>query len=227
MADVQRYLDGIEAQHQSAPRYMATVKALLEKLDDGHEVLKSMPEAFSLDQAVGNQLDILGMIAGIDRRYTLDALPGAAELLDDDSFREVIRTKIIQNQWDGRGQSFQEIWNTAFRYVVQASWYDNQDMTVDINIDGQIPQDLVRLIRNGFYIPRPAGVGMNIIVTDRDYIGTSEAVALAKAVGIETRGMQGIALGGGVEEVEIIVYEEGIGFTTATGTVAYGYIPEP
>ena len=40
--DVQRYLDGIESQHQR-PRFMSTLRMILEKIDDATMVAKDMP----------------------------------------------------------------------------------------------------------------------------------------------------------------------------------------
>lgn len=181
MADIQRYLDEIEAQHQGSPKYMATLTMLLEKLDAAHQMMKDMPAAFDVTNAVGSQLDILGEIVGTDRRHLPLDIAGAAELLDDDSFRRAIQAKIIQNQWDGTGGRFDEIWKGAFGNMIDVSWQDNQDMSIDLYLIGDIPLDLIRLIQRGYYIPKPMGVSMGIIVTSREYTGTAKAWTATKS----------------------------------------------
>ena len=185
--DIQRYLDDIESQHASKPKYMAHMTALLEKVDDATQVIKEMPTVFDIYSAVGQQLDILGEIVGIDRRHSIVDLPDASELLDDKSFRLVILTKIIQNQWDGTGEKFQEIWNSAFGTMIESSWHDNQDMTIDLSIVGDIPYDLVLMIQRGYYLPKPMGVGMNITVINRDYAGIANAWVSTGVVSIGGR----------------------------------------
>ena len=175
MADIQRYLDGIESQHQSAPKFMATATVLLEKVDGAHQLMKDMPAYFNVNDAVGNQQDILGERVGTDRRHSVMDIPGAAELLDDESFRRVLLTKVVQNQWNGTGKKFLEIWETAFGSTIEATWYDNQDMSMDVYLVGDIPLDLVRMIQRGYYIPRPMGVGMSITVVVREYTGAAKA----------------------------------------------------
>lgn len=184
MADIQRYLDNVESQHKDAPNFMALLTAMLTQLDGGHQVMKDIPAAFNLDDAVGVQLDVDGELVGIDRRHSVTDIAGVSELLDDDSFRMAIKTKIIQNQWDGTGEAFNEIWNAAFGNMVDGSWFDNQDMTIDVDITGQVPYDLIRLIQRGYYLPRPAGVGMMVTITDKDYEGKAKMWANAKAVGM-------------------------------------------
>lgn len=184
MADIQRYLDEIESQHQGSPKYMATLTALLEKVDAAHQVMKDMPAAFDLSTAVGNQLDILGQIVGVDRRHSLIDIPGASELLDDESFRRASKAKSIQNQWNGTNERIVSIWKSAFGSTIKASWVDNQDMTIDLYLIGDIPLDLVRLIQRGYYIPRPMGVSMGIIVSSRDYAGTGKAWTATQIVGV-------------------------------------------
>lgn len=187
MADIQRYLDGMEAQHQSAPRFMAVATALLEKVDAASELVKGMPEYFYVEKAVGRQQDILGERVGIDRRHLIMDMPDIAEMLDDESFRRVLLTKIVQNQWDGTGGAFQDIWDAALGSMIEVSWIDNQDMTVEVSLVGDIPYDLVRMIQRGYYMPRPMGVGMNITATRREYAGRAKAWTNAATLSLSGR----------------------------------------
>lgn len=118
------YTSLVTSEHQSAPKFMAMVAAVAQCFVDQINVVQSIPAAFDLDQAVGVQLDAVGLWAGITRQvktplnvyFSLDTAnlgfdqgswqgpfdPSAGLVsLDDDTFRTLIRAKIAANHWDG------------------------------------------------------------------------------------------------------------------------------
>ena len=164
--DIQRYLDGIEAQHSSKPKYMAHVEALLTKIDDAAIVIKDMPAAFDINKAVGAQLDILGDIVGADRRFPPVGIPGVPSLLDDDTFRYIALARVIRNQWDGSTENFHTMWDETIGALLDASYQDNQDMSMDIRVNGYIEPTMTEMVLRGYIIPTPTGVHANIDLSD-------------------------------------------------------------
>lgn len=177
--DIQRYLDRIESQHKMKPRFMSHLTALLEMVDGAHRVAKDIPAAYDAHNAVGVQLDVVGKLVGVDRRFPPVAIPGLPSLLSDNAFRQVMLARIIQNHWDGTESTFQEIWDATMASQLKARYYDNQDMTISVEVIGQIEPVMVELILAGYIIPKPMGVGMNvnIIVEVRDESSRAGAVA--------------------------------------------------
>ena len=164
--DIQRYLDGIESQHATKPKFMAHVTALLEKVDDVTRVVKDMPRAFYVREAVGAQLDVDGGIVGVDRRFPPVSIPGMPTLLDDETFRKVILARIVQNGWDGTNETFKDMWDATAGGELDAVYYDNQDMSMDIHITGYTEPTMIEMILRGYIVPKPGGVGLNVELTD-------------------------------------------------------------
>lgn len=184
--DIQRYLDGIESQHKTKPRFMATLSALLEKVDDVHATMRLMPLAFYVHKAVGAQLDVVAELVGCNRNFPPVPIPGVSPILDDDAFRTVILSKIIQNQWDGTNEGFQEIWQQTMQGVIDAKYTDNQDMSVSVDVRGQLQPVITELLLFGYIVPKPAGVQLNVTVTsetEADANASFPASAGAKMLG--------------------------------------------
>ena len=161
-ADIQRYLDGIESQHQSKPKFMAMLKAILEKIDDATQLMNAINDAFDIEAAVGVQEDYLGDMVGVNRKIVEPDAQIESVVLDDDSFRNVIQIEVTSNQWDGTYESLIEIWKNAVGKTIPVVCIDNQDMTIEMIVSGAISTDLIALILQGYYIPKPMGVGMTI-----------------------------------------------------------------
>ena len=163
--DIQRYIDGIESQHKTRPKYIAHLSAMLEKVDAAHGAAKDMPAAFYVLQASGEQLDVIGINVGVDRRFPLVSIPGLPGKLSDSVYRKVILAKIVQNQWDGTEETFREIWdNTVGADGLDAYYQDNQDMTMDVMISGTMEPIMTELILAGYIFPKPLGVKVNVSV---------------------------------------------------------------
>lgn len=191
-ADIQRYLDGIESQHKTRPRFMAHLTAILDKIDGAHGVMKDMPRAFYIKDAVGAQLDVVGSIVGASRRFSSSLIPGQPATLSDEVFRQLIQATIVRNQWDGTTETFDEIWETTLGDSLNATYHDNQDMTIDIDLLGDIEPAMTELILSGKFLPKPMGaqVVVNLrtesivsasVSVRRAYIGTVSVIRLDTA----------------------------------------------
>lgn len=143
MADVNDYLSLITSEHQPRPKFMATVDLLAGAMADLQNVLLSLPDLYDLDVAVGDQLDTVGLWVGVSRNvktpltgvyFSLDdPLLGfdhgvwqgpfdpttGITVLDDTTFRMLIRTRIQANHWDGTLDSSADIINSIFGQPVE------------------------------------------------------------------------------------------------------------
>ncbi|KVP19364.1 hypothetical protein WJ85_07700 [Burkholderia ubonensis] len=194
MADLNDYTALITPEHRDKPRYMATIAAVVQPLVDQMNLLASMPGKFDLDVAVGDQLDTVGLWVGVSRRirtpltgiyfsFDIDGLgfdqgiwkgpfdpDTGLTVLDDDTYRLVIRAKIGANHWDGTLASSAAILNSIFGADTHVFIEDHQDMSMTIGISGKVPSAVFLALLAGGYIPlKPEGVRVNYtIVTTVD-----------------------------------------------------------
>ncbi|MGH8786840.1 MAG: DUF2612 domain-containing protein [Cupriavidus necator] len=194
MADLTDYTGLITSEHNQRPKFMAVVAALAQPMVDLMTLLSGMPDRFDLDQAVGVQQDDVGRWVGISRRvatpltgvyFSFDT-PGVGfdqgswkgpfdpdtglTLLDDDTYRLVLRAKIGANHWDGTLESSAAILNAIFNGDTYVFIQDNQDMSMTIGVAGKVPSAVFLALLEGGYIPlKPEGVRVNfVIVTSVD-----------------------------------------------------------
>ncbi|PXV60875.1 Protein of unknown function [Dyella jiangningensis] len=186
MADVSQYTGLITSEHADKPKFSAMVAAVAQCFVDQQNALGGFIPAFDLDQAVGDQLDIIGLWVGVSRRvntpltgvYFSFDITGVGfdqgvwqgpfdpstevTLLDDDTYRTLIRAKIGANHWDGTLGSSAAILNQIFESGTHVFIQDNQDMTMTIGVSGTIPSAILLALLKGGYIPlKPEGVLVN------------------------------------------------------------------
>lgn len=184
---IKAYSSLITSQHQNKPNYLAWVQALLKPLCDIQDVLNSVPYHYSLPNAVGNQLDVLGQWIGISRNLSvplvgvylsLDSIglgldqgvfynPDRDSLtawtqLSDDVYLTILYSKIAYNKWNGSSVvAMQDMIPAVSPYGYSFYIQDNQDGTM---LEGLIrgtaapPVLLQQLLANGLFDFRPAGV---------------------------------------------------------------------
>lgn len=167
--DLQSYLDLIPPPNITKPNFMSWLAANLSPYIDIQNCVNQIIDAFDLDEAEGNQLDILGVILGQSR--TVDFEPTYdSPILQDDMYRLVLRAKIIQNQWGGTVQEVYNFWTEWFpSYPI--SIVDNQDMTMDVTLAGIDSPMLEDLVNNGYIVPKPAGVAFNYNLVGGPFFG--------------------------------------------------------
>ena len=110
---VQEYLDRITSEHRDKPKFIAWLTSILTPTDDIYNCINKIDDAFDLDKAVGNQLDVLGELIGVSRTLVFQPLD-MSPLLDDDTYRLVLKAKIGKNMWQGTKTEVQEIWDGMF-----------------------------------------------------------------------------------------------------------------
>lgn len=189
MAQASDYTALITTEHADKPKFMAMMAVVAQCFADQINVAQSIPAAFDLDQAVGVQLDAVGLWAGIKRQvrtplsvyFSFDTAglgfdqgnwqgpydPSTGLVsLDDDTFRTLIRAKIAANSWDGTvpgaAAAYANLFNGSGSYIFIQ---DNQDMTMTVGVSGAIPSALLRALFSGGYLPlKPEGVRVNYLV---------------------------------------------------------------
>lgn len=151
------YLSLITSEYQGSPKFIAWLTAVLRKLDDVSECLATFDTAFNINYAIGSQLDLIGQNLGQSRTVAFQPSRGVSPVLDDDTYRLLLRATIAQNQWDGRIDSLQTIWQSLFpggRITID----DAQNMSVTILLSGFFSSIKQDLIVNGYIVPRAEGV---------------------------------------------------------------------
>lgn len=189
MADISQYTGLITSEHNQKPKFMAVVEALAGTMVDQQNLLASMPGKFDLDNAVGDQLDTIGIWVGISRdvpvpligiyfSFDTDGIgfdqgswkgpfdPDAGlTRLDDDTYRLVIRAKIGANHWDGTLGASKSILDSIFGGGTFVFIQDNQDMSMTVAIAGAIPSAVfLSLLKNGVIPLKPEGVRIDVVV---------------------------------------------------------------
>lgn len=132
------YVALVTPQHQIAPRFLATVAASVDPLASLQSFLLALELAFDFDTAIGAQLDAVGVRVGRSRGVPTP-LPGiyfsvglanrgvgqapikgpystrvGIYLLDDETFRRLIRAKVLANRWDGTVPGQEAIYGAYF-----------------------------------------------------------------------------------------------------------------
>ncbi|MFG1259142.1 DUF2612 domain-containing protein [Xanthobacter flavus] len=178
------YLDLITSEHRGKPKFTATVSASVSPAAEQQAVLDGLSEAFDLDTAIGVQLDAVGAWVGISREIQIPLVnvwfsfgiegrgwgqgiwkgPYDPETgvysLDDDTYRKLIRLKILVNNWDGLTGSAAQAIETF--YAADGSFpflIDNQNMSMTVCISGDRPAAVMFAIFAGRYVEfKPASV---------------------------------------------------------------------
>lgn len=159
---IEKYLDNITSQHRDKPKYIGWLSKNLIIIDHIYLLLKAMDDNFDLDNAIGVQLDTLGTIIGRKRTLTFQPLNGFNPVLDDDTYRLVLKAKVAMNNWDGTIPQMYEIWDNIFKDI-GLQIQDNQDMSFNAYITGYVNQIRQDLIQHGYIVPKPEGVRVNYI----------------------------------------------------------------
>ena len=150
------YLNLITSQHRDKTRYMSIVAAFLGHTDDIFSAGIYLDDEFDLEIARGKQEDTLGMFVGEER--TLDFIPqsGESPVLDNESYRVLLKSRIIKNLWKGGIEDLQDSWEELFNDRIKIR--DNQDMTIDILVKDPFDNRLNEAIARGKVFPKPQSV---------------------------------------------------------------------
>lgn len=151
------YTGLVTSQYKLSPNFNQWLSLALQPIDDLTSCLADFSSSFDLDFAVGQQLDWNGLLIGQTRTVGFQPSDGVSPVLDDNTYRILLKARIAWNQWDGKIASMYPIWKSLFssgNIIV----HDNQDMTATIILSGAFTSIIQDLITNGYIIPRPEGV---------------------------------------------------------------------
>jgi len=179
-----QYTRLITSQHIDKPRYVETVGVSVEPFSKIQKVLEALPKDFDIDNAIGVQLDAVGIWVGRSRRidvpltgvyFSWDGLisegwsqgvwqgqfdPNSGLVdLPDDAYRTLLKAKIAANNWDGSIPGAYEVWVQAFSADKVLVIQDNQDMTMVFGLAGTALSSVEKaLLLNGYIPLKPEGV---------------------------------------------------------------------
>ena len=159
---IDKYLDNITSQHRDKKKFIAWLSSSLTIIDHAYIMTKNIDNDFDLDNAIGIQIDMLGQSIGRQRTLTFQPLNGFSPIMDDETYRLVLKAKVAMNNWDGRTESAYEIWKNIFKDI-GLQIQDNQDMSITAYVTGYVNQIRQDLIQHGYIVPKPEGVRINYI----------------------------------------------------------------
>lgn len=183
MAQISDYTSLITSEHQTAARFMATVAGVMQPFVDIRAVEADFAAYYDLDNAIGVQLDAVGLWVGVSRYVNIavnqyfswdtqgagwnqgswfqvgDVLSNVTTLGDDD-YRLLIRAKIACNSWDGSLPAAHTILKNLFAGDNVAIAMAESSMAVAITIMGDL-SNIARALLVGGYVPlKPIGVSV-------------------------------------------------------------------
>lgn len=172
------------------PTFVATIGGIVNAFDQMQQSIYTIQPDYDLDVADGPQLDVLGQWIGFNRiiqvplptvyfSYDTTGLGfdqgswgGSSQVslqyLDDDTYRLMLRIKIIANEWDGTIVEADAAYNNLFALYPGSLAFvkDNLDMTMTVAISGVIPPAIIVALFLGGYFPfKPMAVAISYFVT--------------------------------------------------------------
>ncbi|MBD2779087.1 DUF2612 domain-containing protein [Xenorhabdus szentirmaii] len=179
------YLQLITPQHRTAPKFVDHIDLITRSLSEIGNTAQQLNNAFSLDYAVGVQLDAVGEWVGLSRyvktpiagvyfsfdieglgfdqgvwKRRFDGDSGFTEL-GDETYRTLLRVKIEANHWDGSSEMLEKIYQRILPDN-RVFFVDNQNMTMDVFLTGCAISEIVQsVIRQGYLNIKPQSVRVN------------------------------------------------------------------
>lgn len=183
------YVALITSEHRDKPRFAAVVQALTQPLAQVAASALGLSKQFDVDSAVGVQLDAVGLWVGVPRVFTVpisgaffsfdtqnlgwnegfwkgpETPGGGINVLDDATYRIVIKARIARNYWDGTYQQQIEILAADLAAVgLTLVPIDHFDMSMVLHVLGVPTAVMMELIQRGYIVPKPAGVQMSVVL---------------------------------------------------------------
>jgi len=163
-------------------KYMEFVNTMLEAGLANTAVVETFDDAFTVDNAAGAQLDILGDLVGIKR--TLDYKPSVGNReMTDDEYRLCIKMAISRNEWDGTNVGVFSAYKILTENGVGINYHDNQDSSVTLGIVDAVSVRMYEILRNVGVLLAPTGVRI-------DYEFSGSEVDATAGVGVKVCGIE-------------------------------------
>lgn len=191
LGSVAPYLDLVTSEYNQQPRFMAMLANVFQPFVSDLALMQGFIADYDVDIAVGSQLDVVGLWAGVTRfittpltdvYFSLDDVNlgfGAGTwfsefnpvtgitTLDDSAFRTFIRARIANNRWNGTIPGAYDVWDQSFVGTgVGILIQDLENMHMVYALTGPIPDAVtLALFRGGYLNLKPAGVKIDAYVT--------------------------------------------------------------
>lgn len=193
--DVSSYIAKIPPLNAGKPKFIATLKMLLQPFVDAQNFVYSIPSYFDLDSAIGAQLDIVGKWVNRSRQIPVplpapwlccdDPLHGidfapvyvpglssgtALTGLDDDTYRRLLKAKIAANSWDGTAESARVILQSFFDEFPGCNVIvqDAMNGSMILAITGVIPPLVdLQIVAQSLIIDKPQGISCLTLVASK------------------------------------------------------------
>lgn len=189
-ADITAYQNLVTSEHRPRPKFMAVLGALVQPFADCNAALMSLPGIFDLDNAAGQQLDMVGQWIGQSRLLTTTAASQAGvNQMDDAHYSPLLHgLAYLNSQWDGSTpvayEAYKQWWNINYGPNAGALIQDNGDLSILLAQYGAVlDQQDKAIFNNGYMDARLAGILVKSHVT---------ATAAAPLFGLDAEG-EGIA----------------------------------
>ena len=164
---IDTYRKLLTSEYRHSPKLINWLLWLLNEGTTYTTFIKLFVDAFDLDVAEGRQLDTIGRMVGVKRLLEFVPVGGESPLLEDDTYRMLIKATIIKNTWKGKLEDLYSAWRTVFPDTKLFQVQDLQDMTFNVIIAGAFTSLERELIAKGYIIPKPEGVRINLLtITD-------------------------------------------------------------
>lgn len=151
------YLDRITPQHKKH-KFLRWLDANINAINSSESFTEQIDRIFDIDAAVNKELDTTGYIVGRSRLLNFQPENGSP-YMDDEMYRLLQKAKIGINNWDGTIPGMEELWRNVFpEYGVYIK--DNQDMTMQVYINGYTNAFVRELAVRHYIIPKPMGVNI-------------------------------------------------------------------
>ena len=98
---VGRYIGLLSGFVRGLPRFAGVAEAVMRQAEELMDVVRGIPEGFSVEAAEGVQLDLIGGAMGLKREDAADE--------SDETFRGYIRAKLALWRWDGSNEGVENV----------------------------------------------------------------------------------------------------------------------
>ena len=160
------YLSLITSEHQGQPKFTAWLNAALGMIQDAQNFAASLYTRYDIDSAVGTQLDKIGEVLGRTRRLPFQPSNSASPIMDDVTYRLVLRAVVTEAHFDGTAESLYDLFQTVLTNTgLLFDITDNQDMSMSVIVFGTTTTLISDLLNHGYIVPKPEGVSITINVT--------------------------------------------------------------
>lgn len=172
--------DRIYAQYRTKPKAMKWFNITRQIGGELYDAIQDVRHLYDIDKMIGAQLDIIGRIVGVTRRFIYDAdvhqamydtsMYGDPESMyasgsiasegemGDDLFRLVIKAKIVRNNGGSTYNCILKTFATLFPQIYDVYITDYEDMSYEISYIAELT-DLQRwALLNVNLFPKPPGV---------------------------------------------------------------------